>query len=41
MRWMVSGVFQPSEARSQRSSMPAMAAIVTPPDEGGGMEWAV
>ena len=38
MRWMVSGVFHPSAARSQRSNIPAMAAMVTPPDEGGGME---
>ncbi len=41
MTWIVSGVFQPISARSQRSTMLAIAAMVRPPDEGGGMECTV
>ena len=41
MTWIVSGVFQPIAPRSHRSTMLAIAAIVSPPDEGGGIECTV
>ena len=41
MRWIVSGLFHPIAPRSHRSTIFAIAAIVRPPEDGGGIECTV